>query len=396
MPRALGIFWGLLLLCSCATQNSIHSQLPATVPMNKDAGREGLLMVVVRLANGEKLPLVVDTGSPITAFDKSLEPKLGKRLGTGTLVNWGVEQNVSVYAEPKLYLGNVPLRTTGTNVVTFDRQKLSDHGWPSFMGFLGMDVLHNYCIQLDFAASKMRFLDDEHADKKNWGEPFPLTDIGDGCFSINDNLAGVKGPGSVIDSGCDDSGWLQPALFRQWTNQDSSADEKIYSPDGTLGGEIYRDLDLHELDAKSLASDDSHIKFNGIGLRVLAENLVTFDFPKRTMYLKRTSDWPLVTGNMEATMKSAAKSSMKSFEQLLNSNRLPGMSKDDHGKTTAFHFNRVRSPYRETATWDTLKNGDSSIYHYTFTRASKNGPWKLQKAWRTDQIGHTIEEYQLP
>jgi hypothetical protein len=396
-PRALGIFLGLLLLCSCATQNSIHSQLPAAVAMNKDAGREGLLKVVVRLANGEKLPLVVDTGSPVTAFDKSLEPKLGQRLYTGTFSNFGVKQDVGVYAAPKLYLGNVPLQTAGTNVVAFDRQKMADQGWQSLkvMGILGMDVLQNYCIQLDFTAGKMRFLDDEHADKTKWGKVFPLTDIGDGCFSINDNLVGAKGLGSEIDTGCDDSGWLQPALFQQWTNHESSADEKIYSPDGTLGGEIYRDLDLHELDAKAFASDDSHIKFNGIGLRTLAENLVTLDFPNRTMYLKRTSDWPLATRDMEAVMKSAAKSSKQSFEQLLKRDQLPGASKDDHGKTTAFHYNHVTSPYLDTATWDTLISGHSSIYHYAFTRTAKNGSWKLQKAWRTDQIGHTIEEYPL-
>ncbi|HUZ07045.1 MAG TPA: hypothetical protein VMV89_06100, partial [Candidatus Paceibacterota bacterium] len=134
-------------------------------------------------------------------------------------------------------------------------------------------------------------------------------------------------------------------------------------------------------------------KFNGIGLRVLAENLVTFDFPKRTMYLKRTSDWPLAPRDMEAAMKSAAISSMQSLEQLDKRGQLPGGSKGDHGKTTAFHFNHVPSPYLDTATWDTLISGHSSIYHYTFTRTAKNGPWKLQKAWRTDKTGHTVEEY---
>jgi hypothetical protein len=365
--------------------------------MNKDAGREGLLMVVVRLADGEKLPLVMDTGSPVTVFDKSLEPKLGKRLDTGTLMNFGVEQNVNVYAEPKLYLGNVLLRTTGSNVATFDRKKLADKGWPSFMGFLGMDVLQNYCIQLDFAAGQIRFLDNAHADKSKWGKPFPLTDIGDGCFSMNDNLAGVRGPCSMIDTGCDCSGWLQPVLFRQWTNQEASADEKIHSPNGTLGGEIYHDIDLRPLNANPLANDDGHIKFNGVGLRILAENLVTFDFPHQMMYLKHTSDWPLFTSDKEAVMKLAEKSCMESFLQLLKRDRLPGASKDDHGKTTTFHFNHGFSPYLDTATVETLKNGDSSsLYHYTFTRTAENGPWKLQKAWRTDQKGHTIEEYPLP
>ncbi len=353
-------------------------------------------MVVVRLPSGEKLPLAVDTGSPITAFDKSLEPRLGKRLGTGTLLNFGVEQDVGVYAEPKMYLGNVPLRTTGTNVVTFDRQKLAGQGWPSFMGFLGMDVLHNYCIQLDFAAEKMRFLDDEHADRKNWGEPFPLTDIGDGCFFINENLAGVKGRDSMIDSGCDDSGWLQPALFRQWTNQDSSADEKIYSPDGTLGGEIYRNLDLRELDAKSLSSDDEHVNLNGVGLRVLAENVVTFDFPKRTMYLKHISDWPLLDKKTAAMVTAMAQSTLKFLIQLHRKNQLPGWSKNVHGRTTDFRFDHDDSPYLDSATWLILKNGDSSDYHYTVIRTSKRGSWKLQKAWRTDDNGKMLQEYAVP
>jgi hypothetical protein len=395
-PRGLGLFM-CLLLCSCATEKPAHPRLPATVSMNEDAGRGGLLMVVVRLADGEKLPLAVDTGAALTVLDKSLEPKLGSRLDTGTLLNFGVTQDVDVYAAPKLYLGNVPLQITGTNTVTFDRQKLADKGWPSsFMGLIGMNVLRNYCLQLDFAAGKLRFLDDEHADKKNWGRPFPLTDIGDGCFSINENLAGVNGAGSLIDTGCDSSGWLRPALFRQWTNQESSADEKIYSPDGTLGGEMYHELDLRELNARALASDDGHIKFNGLGLRALAENVVTLDFPNRTMYLKHTSDWPLGSRETEAAMKSALKSSIKPLEQLKKRGQLPGVSKADHGEPTAFHFNHDDSPYLDTATWDGLKNGDSSVYHYTFTRAAKQDPWKLQKAWRTDQKGHTMEEYPVP
>lgn len=390
-----GLFMGLLL-CSCATENPAHPRLPATVTLNQDAGRGGLVSVSIRLPDGEKLAVDLDTGSPITAFDKSLEPKLGKRLFTVPMINFGVSQEAGVYAAPALYLGKVPLQMEGTNVATFDRQKMADPDGPSFLGVIGMDVLQHYCIQLDFAAGKLRFLDDEHADKKAWGTPFPLTDIGDGCFTIDDNLAGVKGARSVIDTGCDASGWLRPELYRQWTNQNSSADEKVYSPDGTLGGEIYHDLDLSPLDAKAIASDDGHIKFNGIGLSALAENLVTLDFPKRTMYLKHTSDWRLVSRDLKAAMTPAQKSSLKSLERLKKSGQLPGVPKDSHGTLTAFHFTQAASPYLDTATWDGQMNGDSSIRHFSLTRTSKNGPWKLQKAWRTDQSGHTIEEYPLP
>lgn len=390
----LGLFI-CLLLCSCATNNTGHPLLPATVTMNKEAGRGGVLMVTVRLAEGEKLPLLLDTGSPWTMLDRSLEPKLGKRLDTGTFWNFGTEQEVGVYAVPKMYLGNVPLAMTHTNVVTFDGKKLADHWFP-FMGILGMDVLRNYCLQLDFAAGKMRFLDDEHADKKNWGEPFPLVDIGDGCFSITENLAGVKGLGSMIDTGCNSSGWLRPALFQQWTNQNSSADGKIHSPDGKLGAEIYHNLDFRELDAKSLATDDSHVELNGIGLRVLAENLVTLDFPNRTLYLKRTSKWPLADKAATATAMVVAESALKFLVQLNKKSPLPGAFKNDQGRTRDFTYNHDNSPYLDSVTWHFQKNGDASTCHYSVFRTSKRGQWKPQKAWRTDQNGRTIEEYRLP
>jgi hypothetical protein len=83
--RGQGIFLSLLLLCSCATENSIHPRLPADVTMNKEAGRGGLVVVTLRLESGAALPFVVDTGSPWTFFEKSQESILGAPLDSGTL-----------------------------------------------------------------------------------------------------------------------------------------------------------------------------------------------------------------------------------------------------------------------------------------------------------------------
>lgn len=386
----------LLCLCSCATHNANDPQLPADVTMNREAGRGGLLLVTCRLADGEKLPLVMDTGSPITCLDKSLEPELGKCIGAGTLFNFGATQEVGAYAAPGLYLGKVPLRMAGTNVVvTFDRQKLADRGgWPPFKGFLGMNVLQNYCLQLDFAAGKLRFLDSSQAHKTNWGAPFPLTDIGDGCPAIGENLAGVKGLGSVIDTGCDCSGWLRPEIFQQWTNQ--AAAGKVHPPNGILRGEIYHDLDLLQLDAKSLSTNDTHTALNGIGLHLLSANLVTLDFPDRVMYLKRTSKWPLIDKHQMAATMSIGKSALKFLIHLNRINRLPGGSKNEHGTTTDVHLDHYDSPYLDSVTWYLRKSGDPDIYDYTVTRASRHGSWKLERAWRTDDRDNVLEEYRIP
>src|ERR1035441_3927287 len=80
--RVAFAFTCLLFLCSCATENSIHPQLPATVAMNNEAGRSQLIFVTLQLEDGQELPCEVDTGCFITILDQSLEPKLGKRCDT--------------------------------------------------------------------------------------------------------------------------------------------------------------------------------------------------------------------------------------------------------------------------------------------------------------------------
>ena len=138
---------------------------------------------------------------------------------------------------------------------------------------------------------------------------------------------------------------------------------------------------------------------NLIGLRFLARHLVTLDFPDRRMYLKRTGPGPLAGDRFvkaQAAVKSAAESALEYLKNLKEDGKVPGWSKQDKGTIReTVRFSNYES-YPKSATLDAQKNGDSSIYHYTVTRASEEGPWKLQKAWRTDPDDHTIEEYPVP
>ena len=117
--KLLGIFFSLLQLCSRVMADSISPQLPADVAMNEEAGRGGWLIVMLHLQSSEDLPFIVDTGCPTTLFDRSLEPKLGKRLDTKTVWMLNGKQQAGIYEAPKLYLGSTPLMT-GSNVFTSD------------------------------------------------------------------------------------------------------------------------------------------------------------------------------------------------------------------------------------------------------------------------------------
>ena len=375
-PPFFGAFLSLLLLCSCATENSIPSRLPADVPINRDAGCGNLLQVTLRLESGEELQFVVDTGTGVTCFDTSMESKLGKPLGAVRFQQWGKFERKKVYATPKLYLGGAPLMT-GNRILTMDLKHMPSFSDRPVMGILGMDVLGHYCIQLDFAAGKMRFLNDEKADKQTWGRAFPIVGLNakDARPAVAGNLFGAQGPHSLIDSGYITAGWLMPQYYRQWTNQAVPPEPgEARSPDGRFGGEIYPQVSLREEDVES----------DGLGLAFLARHLVTLDFPRQTLYLKRTSIGPLADAGVGAAMNF--------LKDLKEKGRLPGWSKDENGKTIGGKMDFAFT----TATVDVLKNDDSSIYHYKVTRASEEGPWKLQKAWRTDQTGRTLEEYPVP
>jgi hypothetical protein len=390
MPRARGMFLGLLLLCSCATENSVHSQLPATVAMNKDAGRLQPMFVTLQLEDGKGLPCLLDTGAPVTALDQSLEPKLGKRFSTESVWAFDGKHEGGIYPAPKIYLGGTLLQHTGTNICTFDCKPFSTAFGRPVMGILGMDVLEHYCMQLDFASRRIRFLDAEHASKKVWGKPFVLTAPPEGGIYISNNLGGNKGSGSLtlIDTGFLGDGWLAPALFQQWTNQALPlVAGQVHCPNARLGGETYPEVWLD----RGESWETGEPEHNGVGILFLSRHLVTLDFPRHTLYLKRTSIGPLHLDTQE--VKAEGKSAATLLSNLKKSGHLPGWSKDDKSVAKSASFS-CRSTL--TGSLTVRKIGDSSVYHFQVIRASEDSPWKLQKAWRSDKKGNAIEEYPVP
>jgi hypothetical protein len=260
--------------------DSVQPQLSDEVTINKDAGRWNFVFVTLRLESGEELPCMVDTGSPITVFDKSLESKLGMRLKTGTAWLGSTKQKCGVYATPKLYLGST-LLMTGSNSLTYDLKKAERHTtWAQhhspYLAILGLDCMKHYCIQLDFQAEKMRFLDSDHVATTNLGNAFPLTFTGGHIYLQHSGLLGGSNTNALIDTGWLIEGQVEKGVIQ---GHDSGT---VRLPEHVWGGETYTNLNVQV---------SGHA--NTIGLKFLARHLVTFDFPKQTIYLKQTSVGPL-------------------------------------------------------------------------------------------------------
>ena len=359
----------LQLLCSCATGNLVHQRLPADVMMNEDAGPENWLFVTLHLEDGEELPFFIDTGSASTFLDKLLAAQLGKPIAS--------DRHASPrYPAPKLFLGNVQLKT-GNTVGVQDFTKESSSAGRRVMGVLGIDCLKHYCIQLDFEAGKIHFLDPNHLETALLGRAFPLN------FSrqwhqpllADCNLVEGKGKPTLIDSGYLADGTLNPEQFGAAIHDGALTPIKDMPGWARLrkclwNGETYTNLIIARAD------------WNAIALGFLARHLVTFNFPERKIYLKQTRIGPLIGEDLGTEIEFLI--------DLKKKGELPGWTKDDKGQLDFF------GPHSNPLTFTIRKTGDSRIYHYIIARASKDKPWKLQKAWQTDQNGRTIEEYPVP
>ncbi|MEN6333208.1 MAG: retropepsin-like aspartic protease [Phycisphaerales bacterium] len=408
----IGLFASVLLLSSCATTQGPAVVVPiaqslADAAMNEDVGCGGPAVITVRLDDGQELPFVVDTGSPMTVLDKSLEPKLGQCLGTATLNNFGVLHDGSVYAAPRLYLGELAL-ATGATVVTSDliQKSFSDEGLP-VLGILGMDCMRHYCIQFDFSIRKMRFLDPNHIEAGTLGRAYSLTFSSQGNttdewvrpYIHHSHLVGDDQIDVLVDTGYGADGALEPAVLRreiqahtlraERETNDANEPKAAYLAECTWSGERYKKLMI----GNGRNTKESDGGENSLGLWFLARHLVTFDFPHGTMYLKKTRSGPLVNKEWNAETMAAGRSAFNVARKMIKRGQLPGWSKEDPAMTRAM-ARLHRNP--DTMTLGAKKKGDSSTYRYEFTRPSKDDPWKLRRAWRTDQDDRTPEEYPVP
>ncbi|HUC84875.1 MAG TPA: retropepsin-like aspartic protease [Candidatus Acidoferrales bacterium] len=385
--QGLGILLPLLW-CSCATESHPPVAIaspnpPADVRINPDAGRGNLLFVTPRLESGEELSFLLDTGSTFTSFDKSLASKLGKPVGETSLSSWGATRKAVGYAAPKLYLGDTPLMM-GSRVYIGDYRQLSAQACRPVMGILGMDCLRHYCLQLDFAAGKIRFLDAGQLDDRDLGDAYRLRLQGGCPFIHQDNLAGAQGTNLFVDTGYRGDGTLESSLFKQEARRQQPAGTglsgqragHVWFSQCTWNGGVYTNLLLGDGGTNFLKGQG----VNSIGLRFLARHLVTFDFPRQIMYFKQTHSGPLEDERMKAAEEF--------LSHLKAKGELPGWSTDEAGIT-------YLEPYPNFEAFDSRKNGETRVYHYQVAQDSGGGGWKLQKAWQTDQDGKIIEEFRV-
>lgn len=298
LPKVI-VLLGLGWLCSCATHRSLSNthpapQLPPEQILDEKAGPEDLLIVTLRLSDGQTVPCVVDTGCGFTMLDQSLKYPPGPPLQTKQITfpfrAEGAQVPV-VYAAPKLYLGNVPLMTGPTILVgqLFD----TNNDFP-YKAILGIDCLRHYCIQMDFDEHKLRFLDSTTLKREALGLVFPLnittnypTPLVDIQWATNRNVhlmvdTGFRCPDFSLPSDVAGPAFQNHEVVDSLagTHIGNSIVEIFLFPNVKIGRETYKNVSFVKGDIEGGLIDGF------MGLPFLARHKVTFDFPSKRMYLK--------------------------------------------------------------------------------------------------------------
>jgi hypothetical protein len=402
-PRPFAMIAHRLFLFTCVLATWLASptpgcgaaqdpSLPVEMPLNTEAIHGGNLYFTLYLEDGEELLLGVDTGMPQTVLDISLEPKLGKCLGTKTIrYAWAGKSTAREYAAPRLYLGRSQLQI-GSRIFT-DNLRARGLTGPRAAGILGMDCLRHYCLQLDYGAMRMRFLDPNHPGGANLGKPYRVHMFCNLPF-VRADLAGAGNLWFRIDSGIPTSMpdfVLRQKPFQRQRNKQTPALSSELTPvsialfsEASFGGVAYTNVTL---------AQDRRVSWwdgNFLGLGFLSRNLATLNFPKRLMYLRPTGVQDFPKGCWITA------SAIDFFDGLQKKRQLPGWSKGDTGHATAAADFVFDGKYPVTRTFDVRKNANASCFHYRVVHPSPDGGWRLQRAWRTDPSGSVVEEYLVP
>jgi len=247
-------------------------------------GRPILLPITLQDASASFL---LDTGASCSAIDLTLRELLGEPRGTRTLRTSVGPTRVKTYAWPQAVLGNRPLRTD-SSVSCVDLSYLRRIGNVDVSGVIGMDILRNCRVLIDFDRGIVRFIDRLPEDRESLGTKIPIQFGEDGCPTISGRVARDRAENFQIDTGADTNS-LRDELYDELLDRNLVVTKSSYAT-GTAAGDVRGERGrLHIFAIGPFTRKQmrfSRMNPSALGRQYLARFRVTFDFPGEAVYLR--------------------------------------------------------------------------------------------------------------
>ena len=255
------------------------------------------ILLPVRFKDKEYL-FLLDTGASKTSLDTSFKGELGKAKRKGRMLTSGGPVEVEFFSAPEVFLGPFNLKDC-REVICVDLTMHSLVGGKTISGFIGMDFLRNYVIQIDCDKGKLLFLEpiSRQEDDQDLGEELAIYYDSLGWPRIVANIGdGIK-VGFMIDTGLNYSGMMDSRIF-----ENIVSDGRIRTSESlleTVAGTIrQREARISKLlvgpfEYQNLIFAEVN-RWCCLGLPFLSRHIVTLDFPNGKVYFKKGKEFKKV------------------------------------------------------------------------------------------------------
>lgn len=229
---------------------------------------------------------VLDTAAEVTVFDTVLQDSLQPTSQSARAVTADATSTIEMFRAPDFSVGKIHVEHLDL-VTCMDLSGLRSVSGEPVDGILGMDVLQQFAISIDFDLGKVEML--SHVDEAA-GQQVRVEYRNHRLPTIQAILPDGKSASFMVDTGFNSTGMLQTDRFDDLNQAGLISDVSVGRRQtlfgktrhqiGTLSG-----LALAGSQPTSLTFDRGN--YNAIGLGLLSRYQVTFDFPRRVAYLKR-------------------------------------------------------------------------------------------------------------
>ena len=246
------------------------------------------ILVPVQLA-GKTYQFLLDTGCSFHVFDSSLKDDLGKSIGSETVKTAGEPILVELFDCPTAHVGKLPLCTVDT-VACLDLKTMRQRTGTEIRGIIGMPFLEQYIVQVDFDLGRVVLLAPSTDPSAQWGSAIPVKYNKFTGPMIEGVLPGGIPRSFMVDTGLNATGTLAKHSFKKLVTMNGlkvTNQITAHTSGGMKACQIGR---LDEFAVASFKHEDlifSDGSSDLIGRAYLARYLVTFDIPRRRIYLRQ-------------------------------------------------------------------------------------------------------------
>jgi hypothetical protein len=280
----------LFLNDGCADQSESTSDIPVKHKVLAEfqiAGGGDPILLPVKYREKEYL-FLFDTGSSHTVFDTSFRHELGEVKSVKKGLTPGNPILAEFFNAPEAFLGPLDLKESG-DIACLDLNIFKSVLGKNVRGIIGMKFLRNYVVRIDFDKGMLSFLQPIEEQHPDWGIDLAMKYDSLGWPQITGLVLDDIEVDFVIDTGANSSGGLAGNIFEKTLSENKLKTSEILF--ATASGIIRkREMRIKSLSVGSLNYTDiifGEANMSHLGLSFLSRHVVTFDFPKARMYLKK-------------------------------------------------------------------------------------------------------------